>query len=368
MSKKIIYIYLCALCLCPLIVNANELIHKGIKLKYSVEKVPEWTELFRRTSGWTGADGIFSYHDQQSGKNLFVFSDTWIGEVDSKTRERKKWKMINNSMATMSGKQIEFHWNKKGDSSLFVPEQAKGWYWLQDGFIHKSHFYNFPMRIEKDPNGAEGFQFKTAAVDILKVSLKDGLPQSESSQKIDGHLLTKINGHELFYGAGVYREGDFVYVYGRLHKDFVVYLTVARVKVNGVEDRKAWRFWDGKNWNDDIQKSELLGEGGPELSVTKMKSGLLKGKYLLCSMPISRELFVRIGDSPYGPFGPKQVIYTTPDIKEIDGIYTYNAKAHPVLSKEGELLISYNVNATKLNLHKNAEIYRPRFIRIKFED
>ena len=347
-------------------VYAGELNYRGIKVKYSVEKAPEWTELFRRTSGWTGADGIFSYHDPQSDIKLFVFSDTWIGEVDPESRKRKKWKMINNSMATMSGKQLNFHWNKKDDSSLFTPENAKGWYWLQDGFISNEHFYNFPMRIEKYPSGAEGFQFKTAAVDILKVPLKDGVPQREHTQKIDGHLLTKLNGHELFYGAGVYSEGDFVYVYGRLHKDFVVYLTVARVKISKVEDRNSWRFWDGKSWNEDIKKSAVLGEGGPELSVTKMTSGPLKGKYLLCSMPISRDLFVRIGESPYGPFGPKQVIYKTPDQEEIKGIYTYNAKAHPVLSKTGELLISYNVNATKLNLHKNAEIYRPRFIRIKF--
>ena len=99
-----------------------------------------------------------------------------------------------------------------------------------------------------------------------------------------------------------------------------------------------------------------------------MRTGPLKGKYLLVSMPISREVFIRIGDSPVGPFGPRQVIYHTPDHEEMDGIYTYNAKAHPVLSRNGELLISYNVNATKLDLHKNAEIYRPRFIILKFEN
>ena len=347
---------------------SGEILHGNLKIKYSVEKTPEWTDLFRRTSGWTGADGIFSYFDKISGKKIFVFSDTWIGEVDPKSRERKKWKMINNSMATMAGKKIEFHWNKKDDSSLFIPEQAKGWYWLQDGFIHKGHFYNFPMRIEKDPNGSEGFQFKTAAVDILKVPLIDGNPKTEKAVKKSGDLLIKQNGHELFYGAGVLKEDDFVYIYGRLHKDFIVSLTVARVKADEVEDRKAWSFWDGKNWNKDIQHSVSLGEGGPELSVTKMTSGVLKGKYLLVSMPISREVFIRIGDSPKGPFGPKQVIYKTPDQEEIKGIYTYNAKAHPALSKGEELIISYNVNASKLNLHKNAEIYRPRFIKIKFEN
>jgi len=31
-----------------------------LPFKYSVEAAPEWTNLFNRTSGWFGADGIFS--------------------------------------------------------------------------------------------------------------------------------------------------------------------------------------------------------------------------------------------------------------------------------------------------------------------
>ena len=47
------------------------------------------------------------------------------------------------------------------------------------------------------------------------------------------------------------------------------------------------------------------------------------------------------------------------------GIYAYNAKAHH-LSRHGELLVSYNVNTTSMDMHmKHAEIYRPRFVNIR---
>ena len=356
-----------------LLAYAGELQHGDLKIKYTVEEADEWTELFKRTSGWTGADGIFSYDDKASGKKVFVFSDTWIGEVDPQSRQRKTMKMINNSMAALQGDkpspdQIEFFWDKEKNSTPFKPAD-KGWYWLQDGFIHNGYFYNFPMRILKNPKGSEGFQFRTAAVDILKIPLKNGQPQFTQTKQIDMKLYTKVEKRELYYGAGVMKNaGDgYIYIYGRFHKPFQIHLVVARVKPEEVENKDAWRFWNGKNWDKDIDKSASLGEGGPELSVTKMESGPLRGKYLLCSMPISREVFVRIGDSPVGPFGQRQVIYKTPTQDQIEGIYTYNAKAHPVLSKDGELLISYNVNATKLGLHKNAEIYRPRFIWLKFK-
>ena len=54
-----------------------------------VERADAWEALFNRTSGWTGADGIYSIPisgDESPGSaaetsTLFVFSDTFIGEV-----------------------------------------------------------------------------------------------------------------------------------------------------------------------------------------------------------------------------------------------------------------------------------------------
>ena len=33
---------------------------KNVRSKVMVVPAPEWTELFNRTSGWTGADGVYS--------------------------------------------------------------------------------------------------------------------------------------------------------------------------------------------------------------------------------------------------------------------------------------------------------------------
>ena len=42
---------------------------------------------------------------------------------------------------------------------------------------------------------------------------------------------------------------------------------------------------------------------------------------------------------------------------------TYNAKAHPALSNDRELLISYNMNGGGWDAFNYGDIYRPRFIR-----
>lgn len=78
-------------------------------MTFTSEPAPEWTALMERTSGWFGADGIFSIpldgiEDQQNKdkKTLFIFSDTYIGEVKDNVPQAGNV-MVNNTTAWMSG-------------------------------------------------------------------------------------------------------------------------------------------------------------------------------------------------------------------------------------------------------------------------
>ena len=71
----------------------------------------EYTSYFLRTSGWTGADGIFSYDLDQGGDEIgqphqtsgFVFSDTFVGNVDPVTyRRQTPVTLINNSFGYLN--------------------------------------------------------------------------------------------------------------------------------------------------------------------------------------------------------------------------------------------------------------------------
>jgi hypothetical protein len=77
-------------------------------------------------------------------------------------------------------------------------------------------------------------------------------------------------------------------------------------------------------------------------------------------------LSMYVGDSPVGPFENATRLHYCNEPKGGKGIYTYNAKGHPHISKQGELLVSYNVNTTSWEMHeKHASIYRPRFLNIR---
>jgi hypothetical protein len=99
-----------------------------------------------------------------------------------------------------------------------------------------------------------------------------------------------------------------------------------------------------------------------------IKTGALKGKYVMVSLGIGKDLYLRIGDGPAGPFGAKLNFAVAPERDTAAKIYTYNAKAHPSLSANGDWLVSYNVNTSDwdTNLAK-ADIYHPRFLKLRFD-
>lgn len=362
---------------------------QAVPSRLMVDSAPEWNRLFDRVEGWTGADGIFSIPlsgykgpDHAAGnKTLFVFSDTWIGGVDAATDVRKSATMIHNSLAILDGAlpdpaKIHFFWGKGPGGkavSAFTPTTPStigkdAWYWLQDGFYYKGNVYILPIICTPGISG-----WNEAGVGFIKLPiLANGEPDlANAAQRDTPFKYSGPNGNYYFGNgimpntaeAGAPNPDGYVYVYGRFG------LYVSRVLPDDFEDFSKWRFWDGSGWNVDIGKARSLGLGGPELSVSPIPSGSLKDKYLLVSMSVEQNAFLRVGDTPWGPFGARTDIYKAPEWRIDNGqVYTYNAKAHPSISANGEWLISYNVNTANLDLNlKSADIYHPRFFKLRLD-
>jgi len=360
-------------------------------LSYTVEAAPEWTQLFHRQSGWFGADGVFSIPLSGVDKvgnignreTLLLFSDTYIGEVDG-NKPKPGNKMVNNTVAIVQGNtahpdSIQFFYKQDGQGSpqtYFVPANTSGkkeHFWLGDGFVNKARhntLYLFAYHIQITGEGV--FDFTEPDVSIIALPAGSRPPFSVQRQ-IKTPLHINIPGvGEGNFGAGILANttwagaphpDGFVYVYACIGKD--KNLVAARVKPKYFEDFNRWAYWDGKNWTADItQLKGITNAVSNELSVTP----LADGRYALIFqvLGLSDKVGMRIGDSPVGPFGEIQEIWRTPEWDE--GLFCYNAKAHPNLSKPGELLISYNTITPDFwkDIQQNAYIYHPRFIRLKW--
>src|SRR5690606_4536911 len=144
----------------------------------TVEPAHDWSALFDRDSGWTGADGIYSIPisgDDSFGSaprtnTLWVFGDTFIGEVDSNGRRLPGSRLVNNTLAFLRGPDpdpasMTFLWGREADgdpSAVFVPDtpdsEPGDWYWVKDGFVAGETGYLFAYRFRRDRSEPIGYR------------------------------------------------------------------------------------------------------------------------------------------------------------------------------------------------------------------
>jgi hypothetical protein len=363
-------------------------------LNFTAEEATEWSALFNRKKGWFGGDGIFAVNldgketkdPSDSSKVLIWFSDTMIGEI--KDSLQPGFQMINNSAALLEGPiadsaKIKFFWNQQGgkNAALFVPKTPatkKGdYYWLGDGFVNQeknNDIYIFGLRIRN--TGAAVFGFKEVG-NTLVIVPGGSKPPFTNYRQIDIPFLTNKESDTIgTLGSGIYvntkeagatNADGYVYIYGIKGKSKQV--IVSRVKPADIESFDKWTFWDGKQWNSDfLTAAAITDRASNELGVTQLPDG----RYALIFQEdaMGKHVGLRLGKTPQGPFGPVIRLWDcSKELSDDKDFLVYNAKIHPVLSKPGELIISYNVNSFDFgnDIKKYPNLYRPRFIRVKIE-
>ncbi|MEP7141856.1 MAG: DUF4185 domain-containing protein [Ferruginibacter sp.] len=370
-------------------------------LKFTVEAEAGWTKLLTRTSGWFGGDGIFSIplsgvDSIGAGKNdktLLLFSDTQVGEIQNGVLS-PGWSFINNSVAVIEGNdplpgKINFYWKKDANNkpaSVFVPNtplSVKGdYFWLGDGFINQELQNETTILSYKIRTVNTGYGFAVGGSSIITIPA-GSTPPFDNAQQMDAPLFVEgdrlDNGYA--FGAGIFvntakagapHPDGYVYVYGVkgipgiLNKG----LMIGRVQSTDFKDFSKWHFWDGTGWTLDINNIKYASVVTERVSDELSLSPLPDGRYaLIFQTDVWGSVGLRIAKTPNGPFGPVIAIWDCKEALTGKDYFVYNAKAHPNLSKPGELLISFNVNSFNFfnDLQSDPNLYHPRFIKIKFE-
>lgn len=363
-------------------------------VSFKTYAAPEWTDLFYQNEGWFGADGIFTMTlsgDEFIGAGkqdsvLMYFSDTMTGTVVGDTAV-DNFKMVNNSFAWVreaSHEKLDINYktDEAGNAlSYFHPNtpntQEGEYYWFGDGFVNQADNNSiniFGYRVFDKSEAS--WDFEVRGVTLLTIPAGSQAPFDQRSE-IDLPLWMNIDSLGAgTFGSGIYVNTEeagapnpdgYLYIYGLL--DPGKKLVVSRVKPSDLKNAEEWRFWNGKEWDVDINNVQPITDRvSNEVSLTPMKDG----RYLLVFQAdgIGEHTSIRIGESPIGPFGPLQQIWHVPELSEPPGIIPYNAKAHPVLSDENRLLISYNTISFDYfnDILKYPHMYRPRFFWLEINE
>ncbi len=383
---------------------------------WAVEPSREWTGLFSNEGsfpyqisgqygsggkGWIGADGIYTLHingsdmtgsANASSKTLFLFSDTLIGNFKGFSGtfgkyglSMNQYGMVNHSMATLIGKEpdprkIQFYLHSTDAYGNIIPRQD----WAQELVRIGNKIYTWGIRYGKDWSAS---QYDLVCFDTRA----DGFPDFTQSPLVTDNTPTRTQVGDTTYefgncvldnsasGSATPNPDGYIYIFGlRSSPGFLIqkYAIVARVKPADFTNHSQWRYWDGSGWVAEMTEAAPISDKptiSSEYSVSYVKSGQYRGKFMLVFTQdtMFSQLQFAVSDTLTGTYvtqGSDPIYYCDEvfSIYEACGdkaIYTYNAKAHPHLSADGELLISYNVNSQNFEANLSHEYLHPHFVK-----
>jgi hypothetical protein len=331
-------------------------------------------------NGWTGGDSTYSV-TLPDGRRLWLFSDTWLGPLNSDGTRPTNAPFINSSFVSQVGDNLEtITGGTASNPSAIMPPPAEGhWYWLGDGLVANvggekklqivfHEWYKFG-------EGSWDFGFYRALVATFDLG---NLKSPESIAPLPSRA-------DVQWGAAVMspeQSGDgYTYIYGVNDASVNKKMRVARVKGSNIADSSKWQYLNTEKsaWMyGETEGNDLTNGIANEYSVTPHK-----GNFVLVSQDSTEAFSGKIrmwhGCDPYGPFASwvgHDVVYQMPEpgpygTCEDGRCFSYNTHVHPSLSSGDRWTLSYNVNNfdTRVSAEgahfRDPTIYRPRFVSFK---
>ena len=312
-----------------------------------------YNDLFtRHDGGWTGGDGTRSVA-LPDGRFLWLFGDTFLGTVLPNRSRPRAAPMVRNTFVVQSGDTlVTLHGGTADSPRAFVTPQERGsWYWPTDGLVEGNRLLVFLPRFTATGPGM--WDWRWNGTDIGSFSL----PELRLEK-----ITAAVAVNQVIYGAALFKDADTTYIYGVEDLQSAKHVHIARAGLGRLDD--AWEYWNGEGWTGDPLASKRLFSGAA-LQFSVIKAG---DRYVLITSdnrnPFDSAIVAYVSPSPIGPWSLSSLLYRPPEAK--GDIVAYNALAHPRLSPQGRLLLSYNINHIRdpKAVYRNADDYRPRFILV----
>ncbi|MEU8680026.1 DUF4185 domain-containing protein [Streptomyces sp. NPDC048611] len=354
-----------------------------------------------RTDDWTGGDGTHSVR-LPDGRTLWLFSDTFLDRVQRPPNphgENRRWRTadtggtpsLRHNSAVVMSRSGRLERTLTGGTAAapgpFFPDPpGGGWRW--------------PVRASVEPRGPG------SAEKVVRVLLWNrtpgtgpwifGVPHGTevATLSLPGLRLEGITrtvgptsadpARRVLYGVAAVRDGDWTYVFGSddppASPASRAYL--ARVPAGRLGDRGSWRFWDGAHWQRRAGRAAPVLRDGGRRGVGNAFTVVRDGPaWVLITMDTGgggaagvRSLTSYWSCSPHGPWhGPNgRLTPPRPPAPDPQYVAAYNPQAHPGLTADGSLVLSYDINwlgppgvPADPRLNGDVDLYRPRFLRVR---
>ncbi|MCT9140334.1 DUF4185 domain-containing protein [Streptomyces violarus] len=335
-----------------------------------------------RTDDWTGGDGTHSLR-LPDGRVLWLFSDTFLGRVygpPNPAGESYAWRdtaepLVRNSAVLMREGRLE----TTLPAPLFADPAPNQWRWPVAARVEprspgsSEQVVRVLLWVRTAGQSPWIFGVPTAT-EVATLSLP-GL-RLESIVKVLDQQLVPDPSRRVLFGTTLVEEDGWTYVFGgddgQAASRPASHAYVARVREGRLGDPAAWRYWNGSAWAAAARPRPVLGDGqrrGVGSAFSVVPDG---GTYVLFTMATGTKGLTTVASywacSPAGPWhGPAKEF--SPSLPQ-GQVAAYNPQIHPVLSGDGRLVLSYDVNwlettGAAAQLSRNVSLYRPRFVSLR---
>jgi hypothetical protein len=314
------------------------------------EPARNFNDLFNRSNGgWTGGDGTVSV-PLSDGRSIWLFGDSFLGTVRPDGTRADATPFVRNCLVVQKGALLETRCGDKDAAFDFFPTPtADTWYWPGHGTVEGDRLIVFLHRFAQA--GPRLWQWRwtgnaIACLDLPSLKLAEIVPAPSE------------NG--VLYGVSLLPTGRFIYIFGTDASGFPQQAHVARAPAGRL--RGPWTYYDGGGWSPSPAATEPILAG---ISTQYAVIGAREVYYLFtmdARTPFSNRLVVYRARRPQGPWQGPLLLYEAP---ETDAhIAAYNPFVHAQFTRNGRVLVSYNLNHIDDPgaLYLEAAIYRPRFV------
>lgn len=316
----------------------------------------DYNDYLTRYQGWNGGDGCYSVL-LPDGRLLWSFQDSFFGQV-SADRNRTNNVMLRNAahlqLDTSLQSFVQLNPGSGNASQTWIkygtaPED-QDWYWPGAGQVYNNKVQMLLSHVKKTGSGTWDFAHVSTDLAIFD------LPSMQLNQLIqDKDVLSN-------YSAGSMKAPDgYTYMYSTENGFLTSSMYVARAANHDLTG--TWEYYNGTGWSTTPVKYNVCND------ISQPNVFYKNGKYYLVSQQIifGLDIYILESNTPVGPWTNKRTLYHIPDQYSV-GFISYNSFVHHALSREGELVISYNINPTDFSTNFNspgsADRYRPYFVRV----
>lgn len=335
------------------------------------------TPSFPFKDGWLGGDGDVSVPINDTS-TIFIFSDTYVGYKDQKSRQEPGMGMVANTLAiqtcsTNGESDIQYYWNKMYSDNpepFFMTFTDRYKYWVIDAFTATRNLYVILSKIGPQFGSPPDniFNFSGLGFTLAKISNPHDVPHDWN---IELFPLPDFKSSTMEIRCHAKQDG---YIYLFISRNDTSQFVV-RKQIDLIDDHeRPFEYYAlNKEWKQGIEANDML-EIAKGFRCNSVNFHPEIKQWVMISDIRFKDNKIKMRTAPEltGPWSNEIVIYEIPEVTPGNSLYSksnfcYVAREHIQYydSKNHVMLLTYDINNTNYSeIISNPKIYTPKVITV----